>query len=240
MKLLAKQRDGAKVSRTYDDARTPFQRLLTAGVLDAAGRERLEGFYQALDPVRLLQQLECLQDALWRHALVGAPPVALAAVADFPSGGTQRFLPPNRAAEGAAARDPSLPASGEAVSAEIAQRERRQYRRSGKPRAPRDWRTRKDPFEEVWEEVSEWLTAAPERNAKSLLQQLQAQYPERYPDGQLRTLQRRVKEWRGRALLEFDHQWLNEELTLGLVLPGPLRAIPTADRSVQVEPVPVG
>ena len=48
--------------------------------------------------------------------------------------------------------------------------------------------------------------------------------PGQYPDTQLRTLQRRVKEWRARALLQFDDQWLSEEVLVGTVQPNPLRA----------------
>lgn len=62
--------------------------------------------------------------------------------------------------------------------------------------APRTWRTRVDPFEEVWPVVEIWLEAEPERTARELLARLQSTYPDRYPDGQLRTLQRRVKVWR--------------------------------------------
>ncbi len=53
---------------------------------------------------------------------------------------------------------------------------------------------------------------------------MQQRYPGRYPDGQLRTLQHRVKEWRARALLEFNDAWLGEELLAGAPLPRPLRA----------------
>jgi hypothetical protein len=59
----------------------------------------------------------------------------------------------------------------------------------------RPWRTRKDPFEEVWELVPE-LEAAPELGAITLLEVLQRRYPGQYADGQLRTLQRRVKQWK--------------------------------------------
>src|SRR3954447_21449758 len=61
--------------------------------------------------------------------------------------------------------------------------------------APRTWRTRADPFEEVWPVVEMWLEAELERTARELLERLQSTYPDRYPDGQLRTLQRRVKAW---------------------------------------------
>lgn len=60
----------------------------------------------------------------------------------------------------------------------------------------RDWRTRPDPFEEHWPEVEQRLRLTPELEAKTLFELLQAQHPERYADGQLRTLQRRVRWWR--------------------------------------------
>ena len=60
----------------------------------------------------------------------------------------------------------------------------------------RDWRTRVDPFEAHWAEVVERLTLTPELEAKTLFEALQAEHPERYADGQLRTLQRRIQRWR--------------------------------------------
>jgi hypothetical protein len=60
----------------------------------------------------------------------------------------------------------------------------------------RDWRTRVDPFEEHWSEVVERLALAPELEAKTLFEALQTEHPERYEDGQLRTLQRRIRWWR--------------------------------------------
>ena len=59
-----------------------------------------------------------------------------------------------------------------------------------------DWRTRKDPFEAVWPAVEEQLRLNPGLQAKTLFQWLQREYPEEFQDGQLRTLQRRVKQWR--------------------------------------------
>src|SRR5438445_12316878 len=74
----------------------------------------------------------------------------------------------------------------------------RKYRRTTKPTGPRTWRTRPDPFADVWDDICHWLAAAPERTAKSVFAELQQRSPGRYPAGQLRTLQRRVKEWRAR------------------------------------------
>ena len=65
-------------------------------------------------------------------------------------------------------------------------------------RAEHDWRTRADPFAEVWPWVAEQLSVNPGLEAKTLLEALQREHPERgFADGQLRTLQRQVKRWRG-------------------------------------------
>lgn len=64
---------------------------------------------------------------------------------------------------------------------------------------PHTWRTRTDPFEEVWPEVNEQLTDNGGLQAKTLFAWLQRKYPGRFQDGQLRTFQRGVKRWRATA-----------------------------------------
>jgi hypothetical protein len=65
--------------------------------------------------------------------------------------------------------------------------------RDQKPRG----RTRLDPLAHVWlSELVPMLRAHPHVRATTLLEDLQRRYPERYPDGVLRTLQRRVAAWR--------------------------------------------
>ena len=77
----------------------------------------------------------------------------------------------------------------------------RRYRGLGRlpsqSRASHGWRTRPDAFEGVWEWVREQLAREPGLEAKTLFDALQRTYPGRFADGQLRTLQRRVREWRG-------------------------------------------
>jgi hypothetical protein len=63
-------------------------------------------------------------------------------------------------------------------------------------REPRDWRTRKDPFEQEWPEIAARLKEAPELEAKTLFEELIHRKPQSYEPGQLRSLQRRVKRWR--------------------------------------------
>ncbi|MCD4654413.1 IS21 family transposase [bacterium] len=60
----------------------------------------------------------------------------------------------------------------------------------------RTHRTRKDPFERDWLEIKEFLISIPGLESKTLFQYLQREKPGRYQDGQLRTLQRRIRQWR--------------------------------------------
>ena len=86
----------------------------------------------------------------------------------------------------------------------------------------------------MWDELRQELEAQPERTAKAAFRSLQQRYPGQFPDVQLRTLQRRVKEWRANVIIAFDDQWLREEVLAEQVVPVPLRAVAMASA------VPVG
>ncbi|MBT2326292.1 IS21 family transposase, partial [Variovorax paradoxus] len=61
----------------------------------------------------------------------------------------------------------------------------------------RYWRSRADPFVQVWDtEVVPLLKAAPKLMAVTLLRKLQEDHPDRFSDGMLRTLQRHIRQWR--------------------------------------------
>lgn len=87
-----------------------------------------------------------------------------------------------------------------AAKADMDEKTARKYRNLGKLpseiKVEHTWRTREDTFADVWAEVKEKLEINPGLEAKTLFQDLQRRYPGRYADGQLRTLQRRVKVWR--------------------------------------------
>src|SRR5262249_36543547 len=61
---------------------------------------------------------------------------------------------------------------------------------------PRSWRTRADAFKRVWKQIRRQLQTNPNLDAKTLFAALQRQHPGRFADGQLRTLQRRIRGWR--------------------------------------------
>jgi hypothetical protein len=212
MKLRTKTRTGSRVRRTYGPAQTPFQRVLASGVLDAASQRRLNAVYRALDPVRLLQQLETLQEALWRHALFRTRG----------SSATSELM--------ALRFDLSTCGAGddEATAETIVRLHRdgtpkRKYRRTEKSKGPRTYRSRPDPFAAVWNEVCQWLTAQPERNGRSVFDELQLRYPSQFTNGQIRTLQRHIAVWRAHTILAFDDEWSDEAVDAGQILPQPLR-----------------
>lgn len=76
----------------------------------------------------------------------------------------------------------------------------RKYIKSGKlpsqSKKEHSWRTRQDPFEQHWQAIKEKLEVNPGLEAKTIFEALQREHPGTYADGQLRTLQRRIKLWR--------------------------------------------
>ena len=63
-------------------------------------------------------------------------------------------------------------------------------------KTPRSYRTRQDPLEAIWPSVEEMLIENPGLQAKTILQWLCREHPGVYDQGHLRTLQRRIKQWR--------------------------------------------
>lgn len=63
--------------------------------------------------------------------------------------------------------------------------------------ANHNWRTRKDDFADVWSEITAMLTSQPRLEAKTIFTFLVKKYPGQFQEGQLRTLQRKVKQWKG-------------------------------------------
>ena len=94
-----------------------------------------------------------------------------------------------------------------AAKADMDEKTARKYRNLNKLpseiKVDHTWRTREDPFDEVWEDVKGKLKINPGLEAKTLFEDLQRRYPGAFADGQLRTLQRRVKTWRA---LEGSHK----------------------------------
>lgn len=187
MKLLSKVRMEGHTTKCYDKAQTPYQRALNSSAIAEELKNRLRDGYQKLDPVVLLKELERSQDQFWEHAHK-KPSHEITSV--VPSEIPQRAEPQRVVVAG--------PVSKPGPSA--VQKPPRTYRRTRKPTVPRTWRTRKDPFAEVWGQVQLLLDIDPSRSVKDLFLELQQRYAGKFSSGQLRTLQRRVKQRRREQL----------------------------------------
>lgn len=68
MQLRFKQRHGARVTKRYTPAQTPYQRLLLTPGLDPATRQALQRLYVDLNPVQLRVEIEGILTRLWKLA----------------------------------------------------------------------------------------------------------------------------------------------------------------------------
>ena len=166
-KLIEKSREGATVTKRYDLPATPCDRLLTHPSVHLDIREEIQIRRASLDPIDLLYRIRKTQAAL--AALVSG---------ETDIGHQQDEI------KDFLAQLPRLWQQGEIRPTHTCQSTK-----------SRHWRTRKDPFEKVWIEILPWLQNEPEATAKQLFQRLQILHPGVF-NGQLRTLQRRVKDWR--------------------------------------------
>jgi len=200
-KLADKTRDGGRVIKRYHAPATPCARLLASPTVTEATKERLKAAQAALDPLRLLDEIRAVQHEV----------AALAA-------GTRIHVPPtsNADLEGFLAGLGTAWRTGEV---------RPTHRATPKPR--RHWRTRKDPLEAAWPLIRSWLETEPDRTAKELLWRLQTEQPGAFGDGLLRTMQRRVREWRVAAAKK-------------LVFGGGVRADTAADGRYEINAIAAG
>ncbi len=172
-KLASKTRLGAKVRKTYHAPETPYAKLLACAAITDEMKDRLRAVAGQLDPLRLLEEIRSVQ----HH------------VAALAAGQTTHVAPPSEGSlESFLAGLATAWQHGEV---------RATHRLASRP--ARDWRTRTDPFASAWPCVRAWLEAEPDRVGKELFARLQAELPGVFPDGQLRTFQRRVREWRQAA-----------------------------------------
>ena len=168
-KLIDKTRDGSTTVKHYSQPATPCDRLIQHDATGAELKDLLNEYRAGLGPVLLLHTIREAQSAL---VATTSPDVR-----ETPQGESlERFL----------AKLPNLWRQGEARPTHTA-----------RARSPRHWRTRQDPFEGVWGDVLVWLQAEPDATGKALMARLQSKHPDRFTEAQLRTMQRRVKAWRG-------------------------------------------
>ncbi len=66
MKLIGKERDGARVTKCYDEPKTPFERVIALGVMSAEARAGFQTELSERGPLGLKRRLDAEIDQLWR------------------------------------------------------------------------------------------------------------------------------------------------------------------------------
>jgi len=166
-KLADKQRDGARVRKRYH---RPATRLLADAQTPDEIRRRVNAMAEDLDPVGLLRDIRAAQQRL--VDIADRPIERETAIISAPT--LEQFLAGLRTAWKEGEVRPT----------------------ARKKPAVKRLRRRPDLFATVSAQLRAWLEAEPERTGRELFERLQAQHPGVYPDGQLRTCQRRLKIWR--------------------------------------------
>ena len=69
-KLMSKTRKGSKVTKKYDEAKTPYRRVLEYSDIDDKIKARLEKQYDSLNPADLKRKISALQDKLLKLSVL--------------------------------------------------------------------------------------------------------------------------------------------------------------------------
>ena len=146
---------------------TPFARLQSSDQISQEKKSRLTSQMANLDPMSLLKKIRECQEALAAIAQSRPPETANMDISPFVRNLATAWK------------------TGEV---------RPTHRQEPKP--GRWWRSRPDPFADVWPMLLSWLEEQPDMEAKTMLKHLQASGHGDFTDGQLRSLQRRVRIWR--------------------------------------------
>ena len=73
-KCLEKMRIGSKYRRTYDKAKTPYQRVLLHGAVDTSVKENLKKEHQILNPLHLKKQIDSLINTITKQQKLSGNP----------------------------------------------------------------------------------------------------------------------------------------------------------------------
>jgi hypothetical protein len=186
LKLLTKTKDAGKVTKKYDKAQTPMQRLLGWETLAEAAKDAQLSYHKSLDPMELLAELRCRQSHLWQQAW--RPALA----STSPGMGSSETEP---SVIEASSRQGIVPGEAVASAATTANptndTAQYLYRRTRKPR-----RRKPDPIAPIWDKVLTHLRADPFQSCRSLFAKLQQEYPDRIHDAAVGRLDVRVSAWR--------------------------------------------
>jgi uncharacterized protein YggL (DUF469 family) len=182
LKLLKKERVGAKIKKTYDKAKTPYQRLLDSEQLAANAKQKMTEQYLTLDPMVLFEQLAYLQRKLLDQAVDGSTPImAVSIIEEKPHQQKQQCQ--------------------QELNLKPISKTKRAYRR----KIAHTWRTRNDPLADCIDVARRLFEENQCITGQQILEALQRQFPTKIKGTELKTIQRRLAAWRKEKVTAQEH-----------------------------------
>jgi hypothetical protein len=169
VKLTAKSRDGGRVHKKYESARTPYRRVLESASISEEKKAELQKLFYALDPVLLLNEIERLQAEFWSTA-----------VKDNGQSSATNTL--------------SNPVQSTTI-VPVAPTMHRRKRKNPEQIIP-EKTGRKTNLDEVWNEVCKELEQSPRLTPKEVMIMLSKRYPDKFRLTQISTVRDKLLKWR--------------------------------------------
>jgi hypothetical protein len=205
LKLKSRTRNEGKIIKLYDEAKTPYRRLLNSNI-DKKIKNKLKEEYDFLDPVNLLSQVQELQKEFMKHAWEKEKNMQKEYEEKIQDIKNDCAKIKKAVAEG----DIELIEKEEEILKNNSNNKDKKllkniklesYKFTRKPRKKSPTRKslflKNDIFKDVWDD--DVLTELNNNNgiaATEILNKLICKYPEKFHVGHVRTFQRRVSKWR--------------------------------------------
>ena len=205
LKLISKTRQGAKESKKYDKAKTPYQRLVSSSNITQEIKLALKKQYEELDPVKLLKDLEELQESFWKHSWKGDSSdksefkkeiANILSLSEATGANINDVASINTDQQNNEIANNVNNSINEGSLNDVIRR----YRRTKPVKLPRDWRTRTDPFKNVWNEVCQQLQLNPALTAREIIEELMKTNSAQFNLSHIRTMQRRIAKWKTKQM----------------------------------------
>ncbi len=189
LKLESKKRDGGKVTKRYDKAKTPYRRIMNSSI-DQSIKDRVTIEYESLDPVSLLSQIKDLQEKFWKHAWKKQQHMQQEYNALLKGINSDINEVTNNSK--------TIDSKKEKIS-ELKAIELKTYKACKKPRKKVERKSTIEGkcFKDVWkDDIEPELENNNCISATDVMNKLLEKYPDKFHEGQIRTLQRKMSKWR--------------------------------------------
>lgn len=192
LKLKSKTREGGKISRHYEKAQSPYERIMRNSAVSDQSKKKLTKQFKNLDPVALLAQIEKLQNQFWTTAK-----------------STRGQKPPCLIAQEATLENSTPTPVAKPTTATITPttkrlRNQRRDQKSLFNEYPGQKKGRKTNLDAIWPEVCQLLNASPTLCPLEVERQIFNLYPGRFRPTQSSTIREKVLRWRDEHGIKCD------------------------------------